>query len=288
MKGNSIQQALSWRLPRSAPTALEAEVLLAHVLGVSRSYLRTWPDKIITEQQREAFESFASRRSAGEPLAYLIGSKEFWSLPLVVSENVLIPRPETECLVELVLNNIGCRGCPSVPAQGMRVLDLGTGSGAIALALAVERPAWHITGVDRSFAALEIAALNAKNNLITNVEFIQSDWFSCFEAMDSKQMAFDGIVGNPPYIHPNDIHLEGDIRYEPQEALISLPDGLQDLKKIIKEAPRYLTSKGWLFLEHGFDQGVFVKKTMESGCFTAVETYKDLTGLNRVTLGRKA
>ncbi len=262
---------------------LETELLLAHVLGVSRSHLCAWPQKVLTQQQRQAFESLLARRCAGEPLAYLIGTKEFWSLPLVVSESVLIPRPETECLVELVLKHIDCKDCTGVPA--LRVLDLGTGSGAIALALAVERPAWKIIGIDKSAAALEIAMLNAKRNQISNVEFKQSDWFSGFEA---DKTTFDIIVGNPPYIHPNDKHLEDDIRYEPKEALISLPDGLQDLKKIIIEAPQYLASKAWLFLEHGFDQGTVVNKNMRLAGFRAVKTYKDLAGLSRVTVGRKA
>lgn len=261
----------------SVLTSLDAEVLLAHVLGVSRAYLRTWPEKILTEQQKHIFESLLLRCQAGEPLAYLTGTKEFWSLPLIVSKDVLIPRPETECLVQLVLDKVNNR-------QSIRVLDLGTGSGAIALALAVERPQWQITGVDRSIAALKIAALNAKNLAICNVEFIHSDWFSRFV---SGEMVFDVVVGNPPYINPNDIHLNGDIRFEPKEALISTPDGLQDLQKIILEAPHYLVSKGCLFLEHGFDQGDTIKKSMTSRGFIEVLTYKDLSLLERVTLGRK-
>lgn len=280
----SIQSILSLAVKSSNLTSLEAELLLGHVLGVSRSYLRAWHEKSLTEQQKQAFESLVSRRCVGEPLAYLVGTKEFWSLPLVVSKSVLIPRPETECLVELVLNNTGCRDRTSLPPEGIRVLDLGTGSGAIALALAIERPQWKIIGIDRSNAALEIAVLNAKNNRIGNVQFMQSDWFSCFEADKTR---FDIIVGNPPYIHPNDNHLEGDIRYEPKEALISLPDGLQDLKKIILEAPEYLVSKGWLFLEHGFDQAVFVRNSMDVVGFRDVQTYKDLAGLDRTTIGRK-
>lgn len=261
-------------------TSLEVELLLAHVLGVSRTRLQTWSEKIhsqLSEQQKESFYELLSRRSAGEPLAYLTGTKEFWSLPLIVSKDVLIPRPETECLVELVLCKVNLR------YKKMRVLDLGTGSGAIALALAVERPEWQIIGVDRSREALEIAALNAKNLAISNVEWIQSDWFSHFVLGES---VFDLIVGNPPYINPNDVHLKGDIRFEPKEALVSSPDGLQDLQKIIHKAPDYLVSKGWLFLEHGFDQGTFVKKAMESAGFMDVQTHQDLARLDRITLGQ--
>ncbi|HXH54599.1 MAG TPA: peptide chain release factor N(5)-glutamine methyltransferase [Gammaproteobacteria bacterium] len=274
----SIQSILSLALKSGNLTSLEAEVLLAHVLIVARSYLRAWHEKTMTEQQKQAFESLVSRRCVGEPLAYLIGRKEFWSLPLVVSNSVLIPRPETECLVELVLNKF------NNASGSLSVLDLGTGSGAIALALGVERPRWKIIGIDRSIAALEIAELNAKNNGISNVEFMQSDWFMCFE---SGKTRFDIIVGNPPYIHPTDSHLEGEIRYEPKEALISLPDGLQDLKKIIRETSDYLAPQGWLFVEHGFDQDVFVRKTMELADFSDVQTYKDLADINRVTVGRK-
>lgn len=257
-------------------TSLDNEVLLAHVLGVSRAYLRTWPEKILTSRQKHVFESLCFRRQAGEPLAYLTGTKEFWSLPLVVSKDVLIPRPETECLVELVLERF------KFDNPKIRVLDLGTGSGAIALALASERPKWQITGIDRSIAALEIASLNAKNLAISNIKFIHSDWFSHFVAGED---VFDLIVGNPPYINQSDIHLNGDIRFEPREALVSIPDGLQDLQKIIMEAPKYLASKGWLFLEHGFDQGDIIKKSMESQGFIEVLTYKDLSLLDRITLG---
>ncbi len=261
-------------------TSLEVELLLAHVLGISRTALQTWPEKLLSElseEQKETLYTLILRRSAGEPLAYLTGTKEFWSLPLIVSKDVLIPRPETECLVELVLCKV------NLHHKKIRVLDLGTGSGAIALALAVERPEWQIVGVDRSIEALEIARLNAKNLTISNVEWIQSDWFSHFVLGEN---VFDLIVGNPPYIDPNDNHLQGDIRFEPKAALVSLPDGLQDLQKIIHKAPDYLVSKGWLFLEHGFDQGTFVKKAMELAGFTNIQTHPDLAKLDRITLGQ--
>lgn len=280
MNDFSIQILLSAALKSGHVTRLEAELLLAHVLGVSRSYLRAWPEKTVAEKQQEAFEALVSRCSNGEPIAYLIGHKEFWSLPLVVSNAVLIPRPETECLVELVLKTFN----PDL--QNICALDLGTGSGAIALALAVERPHWKIIGVDRSLAALEIARHNASSHQITNVEWRESNWFSSFKDEKDKPR-FNIIVSNPPYLAPHDSHLESSLRYEPQEALISGPDGLADLKKIISEASEYLASKAWLFLEHAFDQGAVVRETLEVAGFSGVKTYQDLANLSRITVGQR-
>ncbi len=276
-----ISFLLSVALKSCHVTRLEAELLLAHVLGVSRSYLRAWPEKTVAEKQKEAFETLISRRSNGEPVAYLIGHKEFWSLPLVVSNAVLIPRPETECLVELVLKTF------SHDLHNICALDLGTGSGAIALALAVERPSWKIIGVDRSLTALEIARRNANTHQIANVEWRESNWFSCFKDERDKPR-FDVIVSNPPYLAPNDRHLESLLRYEPKEALISWPDGLADLKKIISEASEYLAPKAWLFLEHAFDQGVIVRKVLKLAGFSSIKTYQDLANLSRVTVGQKS
>ncbi len=258
---------------------LEAQILLAYVLGVSRSYLYSWPDRCPDEAACQQYERLILRRQRGEPIAYIVGVKEFWSLPFSVSHEVLIPRPETELIVELVLKYIA-----KEPMR--RVLDLGTGSGAIACALAKEFPRWQIVAVDKSDQALRIATENAKNLALTNVEFYQSDWFSIFSA---NHTLFDVIVGNPPYISPRDHHLQApDIQYEPRSALISAPDGLTDLKRIIQESPQFLASNGWLVLEHGFDQSDHVRSLMEEAGLTGICCFKDLAGLGRVTLGRSS
>lgn len=257
---------------------LDVECLLAHVLNVSRTYLHTWPEQEITFEQKKCFDALLYRRMQGEPLAYIVGYQEFWSLPLMVSKAVLIPRPETELLVEQALAYFP----KTIP--NIRLLDLGTGSGAIALALASERPNWQIIAVDKSLDALFIAKKNAQDLNIKNVEFYQSDWFSAV----SLQKQFDIIVGNPPYLVPGDIHLQqAELKCEPEEALVSRPDGLEDCRKIIQMAPRYLAVKGWLMLEHGYDQGQALVALMNAHGFTEVQDLNDLAGLSRVTTGRK-
>lgn len=257
---------------------LEVSVLLAHVLSVNRSHLYAWPQQTVTTVQKQEFEALIFRRRLGEPIAYLTGYKEFWSLPFKVSKAVLIPRSETELVVECALN------CISSIDQNVRVLDLGTGSGAIALALASERPHWKITAVDKQEAALAVAKENAKNLAITNVEFYLSDWFSHFLPEDKP---FNIVVSNPPYIAPHDIHLRyGDSRYEPKEALIAKENGLDDLKKIISHAKRYLVPGGWLILEHGFKQASDLQAWMQIWHFDQIKTVQDLAGLDRVTMGQ--
>lgn len=258
---------------------LDVECLLAYVLNVSRPYLHTWPEQAITPEQKKRFDILLERRIQGEPLAYIVGYQEFWSLPLMVSKAVLIPRPETELLVEQVLAFFP-KTLPNI-----RLLDLGTGSGAIALALASERPDWQITAVDKSLDALCIAKKNAQDLNIQNVELYQSDWFSAV----SLKRQFDIIVGNPPYIAPMDIHLQqAELKYEPKEALVSSPDGLEDCRKIIQMAPRYLALEGWLMLEHGYDQGPAMIALMKDHGFTKVQDINDLAGLSRLTIGRKS
>jgi release factor glutamine methyltransferase len=260
---------------------LDMEVLLAFALNVSRTYLYTWPEKEVTEQQMQHFKSLAARRLKGEPVAYIVGYKEFWSLKLFVSNAVLIPRPETELLVQLVLE------CFSKDMPDIRVLELGTGSGAIALALGFERPMWQITAVDRSPLALSVARQNAKNLAIKNVEFYESDWFSAVSDLASSQKIFQIIVANPPYLDPLDIHLESpELQYEPREALVSIPDGLQDFRRIIQTAPRYLAPNGWLLLEHGYQQGPEIIQLMAVNGFVQVQDFKDLAGLSRSVRGQ--
>jgi len=251
---------------------LEAEILLAHVLQVSRSYLHTWPEKIITLEQHDAFSHLLARRLQGEPIAYLIGHREFWSIDLTLTPDVLIPRPETELLVELVLQ--------SIHADNAVIADLGTGSGAIALALAQERPSWQVYATDASHAALAVAKYNAKRLNLERVTFLAGSW--CQALPDLK---FDAIVSNPPYIAEEDAHLnQGDLRFEPRCALASAERGLQDLKQIIWQAKDYLKPGGFLFLEHGFDQAKDVATFFVKADYTLITHHADLSGLDRVTI----
>lgn len=259
-------------LPGETPR-LDAELLLCQVLGVSRSYLYTWPERQVGASRREEYEKLLARRCRGEPVAHLLGRREFWSLNLKVSPATLIPRPETELLVETTLD--------IVTSATARVLDLGTGTGAIALALAKERPAWSITAVDRIAEAVDLAKDNALNNQITNVTVLQSDWFA---QLDSRQ-PFDAIVSNPPYIAPDDQHLqEGDVRYEPGSALVSDKSGMADIERIVRQAVDYLVTGGWLLLEHGYQQGNIVRELLSESGYTSVRTVNDLSGQERVTL----
>lgn len=262
------------RLAHSPSPRLDAEVLLAHVLGVTRTYLYTWPDKTVAPAQMLAFETLLARRAAGEPVAYLTGTREFWSLPLQVSPAVLIPRPETELLVEWVL------AC--LPAEEvLTVLDLGTGCGAIALALAHERPQWRVLATDASCAALEIARANARRLALNNVEFIAADWLAPFVGAGAA-----AIVSNPPYIAATDPHLEqGDVRYEPRSALQAGLDGLDDVRRIIAEAGNCLRRGGGLWLEHGYNQGAPVRELLRAAGYREVATHADLAGLERTSSG---
>jgi release factor glutamine methyltransferase len=272
----NIETLLHRELARSI-AALDAQLLLAHVLGVSRTHLLTWPLEAVSEGHIQAFESLLRRRVQGEPFAYLVGTKEFWSLPLMVNDDVLIPRPETECLVEALLTRF-----PAEDAHAYQVLDLGTGSGAIALALACERPHWQIIGLDRSEAALAVAKQNAQILSLDNIQWIASDWFA---ALRSERCAVDIIVSNPPYIEEGDVHLRQEgLCYEPQEALVAGRDGLSDLHQIICVAPAFLKAGGCLALEHGATQGSAVRLLMKKQGFTREITLKDLGGLDRLSL----
>lgn len=266
----------------SETPSLDAELLLAHVIKVPRSYLHTWPEKKVTEVNQQQFDFLIKRRSMGEPLAYIVGYKEFWSLNFKVSPAVLIPRPETEILVEQVLEK--CANDPSIK----RILELGTGSGAIAISLATEFPALEIVAVDRSLAALTLAKENAKNLAVTNVKFFLSDWFSALPQTQMTENTFNIIVSNPPYIAIDDPHLsQKNLRFEPKEALISASNGLGDLHYIIQNATEYLASNGWLILEHGFEQGPFVLTFMKENGYIDVQDLSDLADVSRVTVGRK-
>ena len=254
--------------------SLEANLLLQHILNVNRAWLIAHAEDILTTEQDAIFEALLQRRLNGEPIAHILGSREFFGLNLKVTADTLIPRPDTETLVEAALEKI-----PKT-AQA-RVLDLGTGTGAIALALAKHCPQAHVTAVDFSENALTVARENAENLSTPNVSFMHSHWFS---ALNNQQ--FDLIVSNPPYIAEHDPHLtQGDVRFEPKSALTSGADGLNDIRHIIAHAPQHLRPSGWLMLEHGYDQAEAVAKLMAEAGFTEIAHAQDLAGIQRVTFG---
>ncbi len=261
-------------LPDSGSPALDAELLLCKVLGKGRSYLRSWPDAQPNAVQVAAFHALLARRHAGEPIAYLLGERGFWTLDLQVSPATLIPRPDTERLVELALE-LGPQG----PAA---VLDLGTGSGAIALALAAERPDWKLTGSDRVADAVALAQRNAERLQLGNVRFVLSHWFA-----ELQGQRFELIISNPPYIAADDPHLAlGDVRFEPRSALVSGADGLDDIRHLVSTASAHLQPGGWLLLEHGWQQAEAVAELLHARGYQQVESWRDLGGNLRVTGGR--
>ena len=263
------------QLPDSPSAKLDAEWLLAAVLGRSPSYLRTWPEREVLPEDEARFVAHLERRRLGEPVAYILGRQGFWSLELEVAPHTLIPRPDTELLVETAMKVLPGGGAASV-------LDLGTGTGAIALALASERPAWQVTGVDRVTEAVTLAARNAQRLGLGNTVFLESHWFSSIAGQ-----RYELIVSNPPYIPASDPHLmQGDVRFEPSSALVSGVDGLDDIRLIIARAPGHLSSSGWLVLEHGYDQASAVRSLLSAGGFVDVASCRDFGGHERVSLGR--
>lgn len=274
----TIAQALQWGRQElqaySDSSALDAEVLLAHVLQKKRSDLYACPEQKLAVLEKNQFSSCIAKRRAQQPIAYLTGHQEFWSLDLLVTPDTLIPRPETELLVELVLNKL--------TGTHERVADLGTGSGAIALALAHERPDWVLHAVDISPAALDIARLNAKRLGINNVVWAEGSW--CAGLPDCR---FSAIVSNPPYIAVEDNHIRyNGLQYEPLTALVAGEDGLAALSLIIKNTKDYLTPGGYLLLEHGYQQAAVVSGLFAKNGYTEINLYQDLAGLDRVTIGR--
>lgn len=254
----------------------DAELLLAHALGKSRAWLYAWPEHELDAAARDAFARLIEARARGEPVAYLIGRREFWSLDLAVTDDVLIPRHDTELLVELALQRIH-------DDAALRIADLGTGSGAIALAIARERPHAHIVATDASASALQVARDNARRLGLDRVEFAHGDWFA---PLNGRR--FDVIVANPPYIAAGDTHLQsGDLRWEPASALISGHDGLDAIRHIVGDAPTYLESSGWLLLEHGWDQAPRVRALFDASGFADVDSVRDTGQRERVTLGRR-
>lgn len=265
-------------LAQSGLVPLDARVLLAHVLSKDRAWLVAHGDDAPTRGQAEAFLSLAHRRREGEPVAYLTGMREFWGLPLCVSTAVLIPRPETETLVEFALERLPVD-------RDVRVLDLGTGSGAIALAIAHERPRARILAVDVSQAALLVACENARRLNIANVEFAWSDWYEGVASSEGGE-PFDLVVSNPPYVAANDPHLRGDdVRFEPPLALASGSDGLSAIRRIVAGARAYLFQGGTLAVEHGYDQPEAVRALFAAEGFAGLVGLRDLAGIPRVVAG---
>lgn len=268
-----LVQAIA-RLGESESPRRDAEILLGHVTGKARTYLLAFGETVLTLEQQAQLETLLSRRQRGEPVAHLVGEREFWSLPLLVSPATLIPRPDTECLVEQALARL--------PATPCRILDLGTGTGAIALALASERPDCQIMAVDFMPDAAALAARNAERLAIENVTVLQSHWFS---ALAGQQ--FTMIVSNPPYIDETDPHLEqGDVRFEPKTALVAADNGLADLAHIIREGRRFLAPDGLMLLEHGWKQGDAVRALFRDAGYHDVATCRDYGDNDRLTTGR--
>ena len=257
------------RLPR-----VDVEFLISHYLSKPRSWLYAFSDYQLNPEQVFEFQQLINRRMNGEPVAYITGRRGFWSFDLQVTPETLIPRPETELLVELALAYVH-------PNSVSRVLDLGTGTGAIALAIAHERPNAHVLAVDYSEAALAVAKSNAAELKIRNIEFIQSDWYSTIVSQ-----RVDVIVSNPPYIEAADIHLQqGDLRFEPISALASGEDGLDAIRVIIAGAKKHLNADGWLMIEHGWNQGEATRNLFAQSGFVEISTEQDLAKRDRVTMG---
>ncbi|ATX87366.1 MULTISPECIES: peptide chain release factor N(5)-glutamine methyltransferase [Klebsiella] len=268
-----LTQAIA-RLGASDSPRRDAEILLGHVTGKARTWILAFDETVLTAEQLAELEALLARRLNGEPVAHLVGQREFWSLPLFVSPATLIPRPDTECLVEQALVRL--------PQTACRILDLGTGTGAIALALASERADCKVTAVDFMPDAAALAARNAAHLALNNVTVLQSDWFSAL-----KGQRFAMIVSNPPYIDETDPHLaEGDVRFEPRTALVAADQGLADLAHIIREGRQYLLPNAYMLLEHGWKQGEAVRALFNEAGYLDVETCRDYGDNERLTLGR--
>ena len=261
--------------PYSDSARLDAEILLKHISGLSDAQLISRSDEPLDAEIVRRVKDLVEARKQGSPIAYLTGRREFYALTLCVDRHVLIPRPETELLVDTALDLIRSVTTPTI-------LDLGSGSGAIALAIAANVQEARLVATDIDERALQIAARNARHHNINRIKFLCSDWFT-----EVKDQRFDFIVSNPPYIDPNDPHLaQGDVRFEPQHALISADRGRADLSKIVEQASDHLHTRGWIALEHGYDQGEYVRNLLEQQNFTDIRTLKDLNQHDRVTLGQ--
>jgi len=268
-----IDDAVTWakeQFVSSDSALLDAQILLAHVLEKQTIYLMTWPERTLSDAQHCAFSTLVEQRASGVPVAHLTGLREFWSLPLKVNDSTLIPRPDTEILVETALD---------LCTPQATILDLGTGTGAIILALASEFPMATCHAVDFSHDAVKLARENVALLNVSNVTVEQSNWF------ENVQGRFDVIVSNPPYIDENDHHLgEGDVRFEPLSALVASENGLSDIRLIVDQARAYLTANGSLLIEHGFEQGEAVREIFSTFAYDKIKTVKDYGGNDRITI----
>lgn len=289
MKEAQAQLSATLALP-SNESRLEAQILLQHCLNVNRAWLIAHENEVLEANSRAEFAVLLNRRLAGEPIAYILGKREFYGVEFKVTPDTLIPRPDTETLVEAALAKI--------PVAPSTVLDLGTGTGAIAIAIAKHRPNALVTAVDQSLSALKVAEENARNLSsprpesgceedkgiqVANLRLLQSNWFSALEGQ-----TFDVIVSNPPYVAEGDSHLkQGDLRFEPMAALAAGADGLDDIRRIVSQSQHYLKPSGWLMLEHGYDQSGSVAALMKAAGFGAISSVADLEGVLRVTQGQR-
>lgn len=276
---DSIESLLKWataHLNDSESPALDARLLLCHCLECNQAYLLTWPDKVIDTTLTDQYRKLIEQRAEGHPVAHLLGYRDFWTLRLRTNPSTLIPRPETELLVEQAL-------VFELPHKA-RVLDLGTGTGAIALALASEKPDWQVTGVDFQSEAVELAKTNGSENSLSHVRFEQSDWFS---ALNGE--SFDLIVSNPPYVEDDSKYLnQGDVRFEPLSALTSGTDGLNDIRRICRSLAPFLNANGWVLFEHGNTQAEAVQQILRESGLSKIASRKDLNQQPRITFAHKS
>jgi len=270
---SALQQAYTQLKDVSESAWLDAEVLLCHCLNKPRSYLKAWPETMLDSDINTHYQNLIAQRLQHKPIAYLTGTREFWSRPFKVTEDVLIPRPDTELLIEISL--------PLIPQKDCRILDLGTGSGIIAITLGLERPQATLIATDKSEAALQVAKENADHLGANNIQFRVSDWFS-----QLTTETFDFILSNPPYINMRDKHLlQGDVQHEPKTALVAAQQGLADILAIVQQAPQHLNPGGHLLIEHGYDQQAAVQHIFSQAGFSTIQTHIDLAGNPRITSG---
>ncbi len=270
-----LDQAYQQLAAVSDSALLDAEVLLCHCLHKNRSFIRAWPEHQLTDQQAAEFLTLIAERQQGVPIAYLTGEREFWSRLFKVNPDVLIPRPDSELLIELSLDLL-----PTT--QASKIIDLGTGSGILGITLAAERPGSQVIACDLSPAALNTAQDNAQQLQIDNVRFLASNWFSAITDRD-----FDLVISNPPYIDQHDPHLQqGDVRFEPDSALISAENGLQDIRLLADQARQHLKPDGYLLIEHGYDQQTAVQALFKRFNYQQITTHRDYAGNPRVTSGQ--